>query len=196
MDAEKTIVVVGATMREMGTVLKNRAYRERDPIMLTEPFHEGGCIECIFKYMRDRDGKRLPDELNTGSLRVIPDVDGVRGTFRAGDFPDRAMFWRTFGDIVKELGERGFVVRGEDEQAAPTEPTPTAPPAMQAQATDATPAQAQSPEVVPDRDIQYPTPKSVSKVKQLTTDQKIGLAMLIVAVLGLIVAILSAPFIQ
>jgi hypothetical protein len=111
MDTERTITVVGQTLAGMRAILNSRAYREHEPAILVGPFKESGGLTCVIKRMEDHDGKRLPDELNRGTLRVTKDVDGVRVKFDLGEFPDPAMFWRAAGDIVTEL-QKTFTVRG------------------------------------------------------------------------------------
>jgi len=72
------------------------------------------------------------------------------------------------------------------------------------QATDATPAQTQSPEVVPDRDIQNPTPKGATQVRQVIADQKretiiliiVTIILVIIALLACIGTYLAVPQVQ
>lgn len=104
MKTKATVIsATGQTMKEMWAFLKVRAYRDHEPVMLTGPYLEGGAIVCLFKRMREVDGRRLPNEIETGTLRVTPTTDGVRPTFSQNDFPDSRLFWKTVDEILVDL---------------------------------------------------------------------------------------------
>jgi hypothetical protein len=102
-----------------------------------------------------------------------------------------AMNWRENPDAKKTVDNfLASLIRELDHYLgdAPNVTTPT----MRAQATDATPAQTQSPEVVPDRDIQNPTPKGATQVRQVIADQKRETIILIIVTIILVIIALFA----
>lgn len=106
-EAERTVVIIGMTLREVRKVLRNLAYREQDPVMLVL-FSDPGCVAGALKYMRTvNGGKRLPDELRPGAFRAVLHLDGsvggVRITFQRNRFFDSELFWRTVDELVTKL---------------------------------------------------------------------------------------------
>jgi hypothetical protein len=113
-ETKRTIIITNKSEQEVARWLRGRAHREADEVVLLAFYQYGtGVLSGLLKPMiTDSDGRRHSDDVRMGGYEGTAGADGVTLTFERRNFYDPDVFWQTVDDLIREMRNDGFEVRG------------------------------------------------------------------------------------